>query len=60
MNPLQSGLLTCATAVGAMFMKTLTTVILSASDSEGAHANALVASAAVAYTACSPRRRRTW
>src|SRR6266851_1553589 len=28
MNPLQSGLLTCATAVGAMFMKTLTTIIL--------------------------------
>jgi len=28
MNPLQSGLLTCASAVGAMFMKTLTTVIL--------------------------------
>src|SRR5262249_13095028 len=28
MNPLQSGLLTCATAIGAMFMKTLTTVIL--------------------------------
>ena len=28
LNPLQSGLLTCATAVGAMFMKTLTTIIL--------------------------------
>ena len=28
LNPLQSGLLTCATAVGAMFMKTLTVAIL--------------------------------
>lgn len=28
LNPLQSGLLTCATAVGAMFMKTLTVRIL--------------------------------
>jgi EmrB/QacA subfamily drug resistance transporter len=28
MNPLQSGILTCATAIGAMFMKTLTTMIL--------------------------------
>jgi len=28
LNPLQSGILTCATAVGAMFMKTLTVAIL--------------------------------
>jgi EmrB/QacA subfamily drug resistance transporter len=28
MDPLQSGILTCATAIGAMFMKTLTTIIL--------------------------------
>ncbi|HLX27537.1 MAG TPA: MFS transporter [Casimicrobiaceae bacterium] len=28
LNPLQSGLLTCATAIGAMFMKTLTVFIL--------------------------------
>ena len=28
LNPLQSGLLTCATAIGAMFMKTLTVMIL--------------------------------
>jgi MFS family permease len=28
MNPLESGVLTCATAIGAMFMKTLTTMIL--------------------------------
>ena len=28
LDPLQSGLLTCATAVGAMFMKTMTVFIL--------------------------------
>ena len=59
MNPLQSGLLTCATAVGAMFMKTLTTVILRRFGFRRVlTANALIASAAVAvyglFTAATP------
>jgi MFS family permease len=59
MNPLQSGLLTCATAVGAMFMKTLTTVILRRFGFRKVlTANALVASAAVGayglFTAATP------
>src|SRR5215472_12833529 len=52
LNPLQSGLLTCATAVGAMFMKTLTTIILRRFGFRRVlTANALVASAAVAVCA---------
>src|SRR5215472_10285841 len=59
LNPLQSGLLTCATAVGAMFMKTLTTIILRRFGFRRVlTANALVASAAVAvcalFTAATP------
>jgi EmrB/QacA subfamily drug resistance transporter len=59
MNPLQSGLLTCATAVGAMFMKTLTTIILRRFGFRRVlTANALIASAAVGvyglFTAATP------
>lgn len=59
MNPLQSGLLTCATAVGAMFMKTLTTVILGRFGFRKVlTVNAFVASAAVGvyglFTAATP------
>jgi EmrB/QacA subfamily drug resistance transporter len=59
MNPLQSGLLTCATAVGAMFMKTLTTMILRRFGFRSVLTiNALVASAAVGvyglFTAATP------
>jgi MFS family permease len=59
MNPLQSGLLTCATAVGAMFMKTLTTMILKRFGFRKVlTVNALVASAAVGvyglFTAATP------
>jgi EmrB/QacA subfamily drug resistance transporter len=59
MNPLQSGLLTCATAVGAMFMKTLTAVILRQFGFRTVlTANAIVSSAAVAtfglFTAATP------
>src|SRR5258708_13890921 len=59
MNPLQSGLLTCATAVGAMFMKTLTTVILRRFGFRKVlTVNALVASAAIGvfglFTAATP------
>ncbi len=59
MNPLQSGLLTCATAVGAMFMKTLTTIILRQFGFRKVlTVNALVASAAVGayglFTAATP------
>jgi len=59
MNPLQSGLLTCATAVGAMFMKTLTTIILRQFGFRKVlTVNALVASAAIAvfglFSAATP------
>ena len=59
MDPLQSGLLTCATAVGAMFMKTLTSAILRRFGFRAVlTANALVSSAAVAtfglFTAATP------
>jgi MFS family permease len=59
MDPLQSGLLTCATAVGAMFMKTLTTMILRRFGFRKVLTiNALVASAAVGvfgiFTAATP------
>ena len=59
MNPLQSGLLTCATAVGAMFMKTLTTIILRRFGFRRVlTANALIASAAAGvyglFTAATP------
>src|SRR5437879_914346 len=59
MNPLQSGLLTCATAVGAMFMKTLTTLILRRFGFRTVlTVNALVASAAIGvfglFTAATP------
>ncbi len=59
MNPLQSGLLTCATAVGAMFMKTLTTVILRRFGFRKVlTVNAVVASAAIGvfglFTAATP------
>ena len=59
MNPLQSGLLTCATAVGAMFMKTLTTIILRRFGFRKVlTVNALVASAAIGifglFTAATP------
>ncbi|HEY6241444.1 MAG TPA: MFS transporter [Burkholderiales bacterium] len=59
MNPLQSGLLTCATAVGAMFMKTLTTMILRQFGFRKVLTiNAAVASAAVGlfglFTAATP------
>ncbi|HTQ75227.1 MAG TPA: MFS transporter [Burkholderiales bacterium] len=59
MNPLQSGLLTCATAVGAMFMKTLTSAILRRFGFRTVlTANALVSSVAVAtfglFTAATP------
>jgi EmrB/QacA subfamily drug resistance transporter len=59
LNPLQSGLLTCATAVGAMFMKTLTTAILRRFGFRAVlTANALVSSVAVAtfglFTAATP------
>src|SRR2546430_14607895 len=59
MNPLQSGLLTCATAVGAMFMKTLTTIILRRFGFRTVlTVNALVASAAIGvfglFTAATP------
>jgi len=59
MNPLQSGLLTCASALGAMFMKTLTTVILRRFGFRKVlTVNALVASAAIGvfglFTAATP------
>ena len=59
MDPLQSGLLTCATAIGAMFMKTLTAIILRRFGFRRVlTANALVASAAVGtfafFTAQTP------
>jgi MFS family permease len=59
MNPLQSGLLTCASAVGAMFMKTLTTVILRRFGFRKVlTVNAVVASAAIGvfglFTAATP------
>ena len=59
MNPLQSGLLTCATAVGAMFMKTLTSIILRRFGFRKVLiVNALVCSAAVGvfglFTATTP------
>jgi EmrB/QacA subfamily drug resistance transporter len=59
LNPLQSGLLTCATAVGAMFMKTLTTIILRRFGFRKVlTVNALVTSAAVGvcalFTAATP------
>src|SRR5258706_5481852 len=59
MNPLQSGLLTCAPPVGARFMKTLTTIILRRFGFRKVlTVNALVASAAVGiyglFTAATP------
>ncbi len=59
LDPLQSGLLTCATAAGAMFMKTLTAAILRRFGFRSVlTANAAVASAAVAvfglFTAATP------
>ena len=59
LNPLQSGLLTCATAVGAMFMKTLTVAILKRWGFRGVlSVNALFAAASVAacalFTAATP------
>jgi EmrB/QacA subfamily drug resistance transporter len=52
LNPLQSGLLTCATAVGAMFMKTLTIGILRRWGFRGVlSVNALLAAASVAACA---------
>jgi EmrB/QacA subfamily drug resistance transporter len=59
LDPLQSGLLTCAVAVGAMFMKTLTTMILKRWGFRRVlTVNAAVASAAVAafglFTAQTP------
>jgi MFS family permease len=52
LNPLQSGLLTCATAVGAMFMKTLTVAILKRWGFRSVlSANALLAAAGVAVCA---------
>ena len=59
LNPLQSGLLTCATAIGAMFMKTLTIRILKRYGFRSVLiSNALLASASVAvyglFTAGTP------
>jgi EmrB/QacA subfamily drug resistance transporter len=59
LDPLQSGLLTCATAAGAMFMKTLTAAILRRFGFRSVlTVNAAVASAAVAvfglFTAATP------
>ncbi len=59
LDPLQSGLLTCATAVGAMFMKTLTVRILRRWGFRGVlTVNALLAAASVAvcafFTATTP------
>jgi EmrB/QacA subfamily drug resistance transporter len=59
LNPLQSGLLTCATAVGAMFMKTLTVAILKRWGFRGVlSVNALLAASSVAacalFTAATP------
>jgi EmrB/QacA subfamily drug resistance transporter len=59
LDPLQSGLLTCATAVGAMFMKTLTVRILKRWGFRGVlTVNALLAAASVAicafFTAATP------
>lgn len=59
LNPLQSGLLTCATAVGAMFMKTLTVAILRRWGFRSVlSVNALLAAASVAacalFTAATP------
>jgi MFS family permease len=52
LNPLQSGLLTCATAVGAMFMKTLTVAILRQWGFRAVLSiNALLAAASVAACA---------
>ena len=52
LNPLQSGLLTCATAAGAMFMKTLTVRILRRWGFRGVlSVNALLAAASVAACA---------
>jgi EmrB/QacA subfamily drug resistance transporter len=52
LNPLQSGLLTCATAVGAMFMKTLTVAILKRWGFRGVlSVNAIFAAASVATCA---------
>ena len=59
LNPLQSGLITCATAVGAMFMKTLTVAILRRWGFRDVLSfNALMAAASVAvcafFTASTP------
>jgi MFS family permease len=59
LNPLQSGLLTCATAVGAMGMKTLTVVILRRwGFRKVLTVNALLAAASLAscalFTAATP------
>jgi len=52
LNPLQSGLITCATAVGAMFMKTLTVRILRRwGFRDVLSVNALLAAASVAACA---------
>ncbi len=59
LDPLQSGLLTCATVVGAMFMKTLTVTILRRCGFRGVlSVNALLAAASVAACAFSTARRR--
>jgi len=59
LDPLQSGLLTCASAIGAMFMKTLTVMILRRYGFRSVlTVNAIIASAAVAvcgaFTAATP------
>jgi len=59
LNPLESGILTCATALGAMFMKTLTTIILRRWGFRNVlTVNAAVASAAVGvfafFTSATP------
>ena len=59
LNPLQSGLITCATAAGAMFMKTLTVTILRQWGFRAVlSVNALFAAASVAacalFTASTP------
>jgi EmrB/QacA subfamily drug resistance transporter len=52
LNPLQSGLLTCATAIGAMFMKTLTVRILKRwGFRQVLSVNAILASVSVAICA---------
>lgn len=61
LDPFHSGLITCATAAGAMFMKTLTVAILKRYGfRQVLTVNALLAAApARAYADCSPQRRPT-